>query len=140
MIPLPSGQMAGISNIRSRYHALRLNRAVGADTSHRDLYGFVDIIVKPDRLKNPPYHPSFVFSGYTLADLPRLHWPSSDYQAFDDWIQQEQQIREIEHVRKRVTGDKLGLTEKQYSYPKQLYSSLQKKIEQMPMHRASPVQ
>ncbi|MEW8659510.1 MAG: hypothetical protein AB2603_14420 [Candidatus Thiodiazotropha endolucinida] len=140
MIPLPSGQLAGISNIRARYHALRLNRAVGAETSHRDLYGFVDIIIKPDRLKNPPYHPSFVFSGYTLADLPRLHWSSSDYQTFDDWIQQEQQIREIEHVRKRVAEDKLVLTEKQYSYPKQLYSSLQKKIEQMSMHRASPVQ
>ncbi|MEW8026522.1 MAG: hypothetical protein AB2792_00805 [Candidatus Thiodiazotropha sp.] len=132
--------MAGISNIRARYHALRLNRAVGPDTSHRDLYGFVDIVVKPDRLKNPPYHPPFVFSGYTLTDLPRLPWSSSDRKAFDDWIQQEQQIREIDQVRKRMIGDELLLTEKEHNYPKQLRSNLQKKLEQISMHRASPGQ
>ena len=118
MIPLPSGKVAGISNIRARYHAMRLNREVRTDTTHRDLYGFVDIVVKPERVKSIPYQPSFLFSGHTLADLPQTLWSASDRKAFDAWIQQEQQIREIEQVRKRVTGDEFRLTEREYDYPK----------------------
>jgi hypothetical protein len=140
MIPLPSGQLAGISNIRARYHALRLNRVVEPSTSHRDLYSFVDIVVKPDRLINVPYDPTFLFSGYTLADLSQLNWSASDRKTFENWLKQDHQIREIDQVRKRINADELVLTEKEYSYPKQLYSCLQKKIEQLSMHRASPDQ
>jgi hypothetical protein len=104
------------------------------------LYGFVDIVVKPDRLKNVPYDPAFIFSGHTLADLSQLDWSSSDRQAFEEWIKQEQQIREIDQVRKSANADELALAEKEYSYPKQLYSCFQKKIEQLPMHRAAPDQ
>ncbi len=140
MIPLPSGKVAGISNIRARYHAIRLNREVRTDTTHRDLYGFVDIVVKPERVKSIPYQPSFLFSGHTLADLPQTLWSASDRKAFDAWIQQEQQIREIEQVRKRVIGDEFRLTEREYDYPKRLYSCLQQKLEQVSMNRASPEQ
>ncbi|MGD8912899.1 MAG: hypothetical protein PVI97_15285 [Candidatus Thiodiazotropha sp.] len=140
MIPLPSGQLTGISHIRARYHALRLNRLVGPSTSHRDLYGFVDIVVKPDSLKNVPYDPPFLFSGYTLADLSQLHWPRSDRRAFEDWIKQAQQIREIDQVRKRINADEPALGEVEYHHPKQLYSCLQKRISQLSMHRASPDQ
>jgi hypothetical protein len=104
------------------------------------LYGFVDIVFKPDRLKNVPYGPAFIFSGYTLADLSRLDWSSSDRKAFEAWIKQEQQIREIDQVRKSVNTDEMALTEKVYGYPEQLYSCLGKKIEQLSMHRASPDQ
>ncbi|MES9946624.1 MAG: hypothetical protein ABW080_16850 [Candidatus Thiodiazotropha sp.] len=140
MIPLPSGKVAGISNIRARYHAMRLNREVRTDTTHRDLYGFVDIVVKPERVKSIPYQPSFLFSGHTLADLPQTLWSASDRKAFDAWIQQEQQIREIEQVRKRIIGDEFRLTEREYDYPKRLYSCLQQKLEQVSMNRASPEQ
>jgi hypothetical protein len=140
MLPLPSGQLAGISNIRARYHALRLNRVVEANTSHRDLYNFVDIVVKPDRLNKLPYRPSFLFSGFTLADMSQLQWSATDLMAFNEWIQQEHQIREIDHVRKRLSTDELALTEKVYSYPDQLYSCLEHRLEMISMHRASPEQ
>ena len=140
MIPLPSGKLAGISNIRARYHALRLNRVVEANTSHRDLYGFVDIVIKPERLKSIPYQPSFLFSGHTLADISQLSWPASDRNAFSDWIQQEHQIREIDQVRKRLSADESAVTEKEYGYPDRLYSCLQNRLELLSMHRASPQQ
>lgn len=140
MIPLPNGQLAGISTIRARYHALRLNRVVRADTSHRDLYGFIDIIVKPDHLETLPYNPSYLFTGYTLADLHRINWSPSARKVFDEWIQQEQQIREIDRIRTRLINEDLPLTEKEYSYPGRLYSALQKRVERIPMYRASPGQ
>jgi hypothetical protein len=104
------------------------------------LYGFVDIVVKPDRLENIPFQPPFLFTGYTLADLSQLQWSTSDHKVFSDWIQQEQQIREIDQVRKRITTDEFALTEKKYSYPNQLYSCLQDKLRLVAMHRASPEQ
>jgi hypothetical protein len=140
MIPLSSGQLAGITNIRARYHALRLNRVVEDNTSHRDLYSFVDIVIKPDRLKSIPYKPSFLFSGYTLADMAQLHWTASERKRFSAWIEQEQQIREIDQVRKRLCADALAVTEKEYDYPDRLYSCLKSRLEHIAMHRASPEQ
>jgi hypothetical protein len=140
MIPLSSGELAGISNIRAHYHALRLNRVVEANTSHRDLYSFVDIVIKPDRLKSMPYKPSFLFSGYTLADIAQLRWSASDRQAFSNWIRQEQQIREIDQVRNRLGADQRAVTEKEYDYPDNLYSCLKNRLELIAMHRASPEQ
>ncbi|MES9992640.1 MAG: hypothetical protein ABW098_11835 [Candidatus Thiodiazotropha sp.] len=140
MVPLPSGQLAGITNIRARYHALRLNRVAGADTTHRDLYAFVDITIRPQRLHSLPYNPCYLFSGYTLSDLQQIDWSAADRRAFINWIQQEQQVREIEQVRKRIIDNEHPLTEKEYSYPGQLYSSLLRRIEKLSLHRASPRQ
>jgi hypothetical protein len=140
MINLPSGLSAGISGIRARYHALRLNRMVSADTSHRELYGFVDIVVRPDHSNTLPYNPPYLFSGHTLADLHRIPWPASDRKAFDEWIRQEQQIREVDQVRKRLTDQELSLTDREYPYPGRLHSALRKRLERISMYRASPRQ
>jgi hypothetical protein len=113
---------------------------VETNSSHRDLYSFVDIVIKPDRLKSMPYKPAFLFSGYTLADMAQLHWSASDRKAFCDWIQQEQQVREIDQVRKRLGADEHAVTEREYGYPDRLYSCLKNRLELIAMHRASPEQ
>ena len=143
MIPLPSGKTAGISNIRARYHALRLNRSVNAETPHHELYGLVDIVVDPDENQQLPYHyhPRYLFSGHTLAELPTIkNWSHEDRRAFADWVQQESQIRLIEQTRKRIVSEELPLVEHEYPYPNRLYSRLLKRIEAMPMSRASAKQ
>lgn len=141
MVPLPSGKLAGISNVRARYHALRLNRLVKSDTSHHDLYGLVDIVVSPDRHKRLPCKPHFLFTGHTLADLHSIrHWSPDDRKVFHDWIRKEPQIREIDQARRRIVSDELPLIEQEYSYPQRLYSTLQKRVACIPMQQASPQQ
>ncbi len=140
MIALPNGLTAGISSIRARYHALRLNRVVRADTAHADLYGFVDIVVRPEHLTALPYDAPYLFSGHTLADMHRIHWSAAQRKAFVEWLRQEQQTREIEQVRKRLTREALALTEKEYAYPRRLYSALWIRLGGISMGRASPQQ
>ncbi len=143
MIPLPSGTRAGISNIRARYHALRLSRQVTRETPHRDLYGLVDIVTDPGQDQPLPYHhhPDFRFSGHTLADLSRLRqWTNEDRRVFIQWLQQENQIRLIEQARNRIVSDDLPLLERSFSYPERLYSRLRGHLASIPMQRASAPQ
>jgi hypothetical protein len=140
MIPLSSGKKAGITNIRARYHALRLNRQVTRDTPHQDLYALVDIVTDPDPYQQLPYHhhPNFRFSGYTLAEITRLgHWSDEDHRVFTDWLRQENQIRVIEKARNRIVDDDFPRLELHYPYPERLYSRLCQQITKIPMQRAS---
>ncbi|MET0052229.1 MAG: hypothetical protein ABW095_14290 [Candidatus Thiodiazotropha sp.] len=140
MIPLPSGTRAGISNIRARYHALRLCRQVTRETPHQELYGLVDIVTDPAQDQPLPYHhhPDFRFSGHTLADLSRLrHWTDEDRRVFIDWLNQDNQIRHIEQARNRIVTDDFPLLERNFSYPERLYSRLRSKLARIPLQRAS---
>lgn len=140
MIPLPSGKIVGISNIRARYHALRLNRKVDDSTSHHDLYDLIDIVANPDKSKQLPFHfhPGFHFTGHTLAELANIDsWTQEDRQVFGDWLSQDEQIRLIEQTRRRLFSGELPLVEQRYNYPEMLYSLLQRRITALPMRRAS---
>ncbi|MET0065623.1 MAG: hypothetical protein ABW076_04685 [Candidatus Thiodiazotropha sp.] len=143
MIPLPSGKRAGISNIRARYHALRLKRQVTPDTPHLELYDLVDIVTEPARHRQLPYHhhPNFHFSGHTLADLSRLgHWSEDDRRTFLEWLHQETQIRVIEQARNRIVSDDFPARECNYAYPERLYSRLRRQLESITLQRASAEQ
>ena len=47
MTELPSGLVAGITNIRARYHATRQNIQVGQDSSLLELCRLVDVVLSP---------------------------------------------------------------------------------------------
>jgi hypothetical protein len=143
MIPLPSGKIVGISNIRARYHALRLNRNIDNSTPYHDLYDLIDIVADPDEHQELPYHyhPRYRFTGHTLAELPTLKsWSHEDHHTFAHWLLQENQVRLIEQARTRVVSEELPLVEQRYAYPDRLYSNLQRRVEALPMRRASLVQ
>jgi hypothetical protein len=72
--------------------------------------------------------------------MSQLQWSTSDHRVFSDWIQQEQQIREIDQVKRRLSTDERVLSEKVYGYPDRLYSCLHNRLELISMHRASPQQ
>jgi hypothetical protein len=138
MISLPSGRVAGITSIRARYHALRLNRAVMPDTPRHELHRLVDIVTaRPDE-RWLPGDCGYLFTGHTLDELPGLAaWSRKDRGAFRQWLQQETQIREIEQARRRIVHDELPLVAREYAYPQRLYSALQRRIEGLSLRRAS---
>jgi hypothetical protein len=143
MIPLPNGLTAGISNIRARYHALRLNRRITHKTPHRELYGLVDIVIDPNPDQQLPYHytPRYRFTGHTLADLTTVkNWTPDDHHAFWTWLRQDDQIRTIEQARNRIISDDFPSLEQSFSYPQRLYSRLIRLIETMALQRASAKQ
>ena len=110
MIKLPSGRIAGITSIRARHHALRLNRTVMPETPHRDLYRLVDILdARPDN-QWLPGDCSYCFSGHTLDELPALaEWSPEDHRVFRQWLREEKQVREVEQVRRRIVREELPL-------------------------------
>ncbi|MCU7917042.1 MAG: hypothetical protein KZQ95_01630 [Candidatus Thiodiazotropha sp. (ex Epidulcina cf. delphinae)] len=141
MIPLPSGTLVGITSIRARYHALRLNLAVDPETPHQELYGLVDIVVGPEDQQRLPGNTRFLFTGHTLAELPAIpSWSQDDREAFAVWLQRQTQIREIEQARKRIVCDEFPLIVQEYPYPQRLYSTLGQWIERISLHRASAQQ
>ncbi|MCU7907198.1 MAG: hypothetical protein KZQ76_15450, partial [Candidatus Thiodiazotropha sp. (ex Epidulcina cf. delphinae)] len=130
MIPLPSGTVVGITGIRARYHALRLNLTVKPETPHQELFGLVDIVVGPDDQQCLPGNPRFLFTGHTLAELPAIsYWSRDDREAFAVWLQRQTQVREIEQTRKRIVSDEFPLIAQEYPYPQRLYSTLRQWIE-----------
>jgi hypothetical protein len=140
MIPLPSGKTVGISNIRARYHALRLNRKVDSRTPRSELLDLVDIVTNPDESKQLPYHyhPRFQFTGHTLSNLASMNsWSAEDRRIFSEWLSQESQVRVIEQTRARLFSEELPLTEQHYDYPEKLYSQLTRRIAQLRMGRAT---
>jgi hypothetical protein len=141
MIRLPSGRLAGISNIRARYHALRLNTRVTQKTPRHDLHRLIDIVLGRQEQQWIPGSPAFVFSGNTLDELPGLeNWSLEDRQAFKEWLSQETQIREVESVRQRIVEDELPLISQEFNYPDQLFSALKRRLGQIDMLKASPLQ
>lgn len=141
MITLPSGRVAGITSIRARHHALRLNRTVMPETPHHELYRLVDIIdARPDG-QWLPGDCNYRFTGRTLDELPGLTgWSREDRRAFRHWLRQETQVREVEQVRRRIVREELPLVAREYAYPRQLYSALRRRIEGLGMKRAPPRQ
>jgi hypothetical protein len=141
MISLPSGRSAGITSIRARYHALRLNQSVTAETPHHALYRLIDIVEGRTERSWLPGDPAYQFSGKTLDDLPGLaNWPAADRHAFVAWLRRDTQVREIEAARRRLVQDELPLAVREFDYPSQLYSALAKRIEGHSLRRASPRQ
>lgn len=141
MIALPSGRIAGITNIRARYHALRLNQSVTPETPRHELYRLVDIVLAQAAEQRLPGNPAYCFSGKTLDKLPGLSaWPAADHDAFEAWLQEETQVREIEATRRRVVAEELPLVGREFDYPDWLYSSLKRRIETLDLRRASPHQ
>ncbi len=141
MIPLPSGRIAGITSIRARYHALRLNQSVTPQTPRHELYRLVDIVLGQAAHQRLSGNPAYRFSGMTLDKLPGLSaWPAADRHAFETWLRQENQVREVEAARRRVVQEELPLVVREFDYPDQLYSGLKRRIEVLDLRRASPQQ
>ena len=122
MISLPSGRIAGITSVRARYHALRLNQRVTPQTPRQALYRLVDILEQPSSRHHLPGSPGYRFSGLTLDKLSGLSsWPANDRQVFEDWLRQETQVREIESARRRVVPDELPLVAREFDHPERLF-------------------
>ncbi|MES9980874.1 MAG: hypothetical protein ABW115_04865 [Candidatus Thiodiazotropha sp. 6PLUC6] len=143
MIPLPSGQIVGISNIRARYHALRLNRYIDNSTAHHELYDLVDIVANPVETEDLPYHyhPRIRFTGHTLSELSNIRsWSVDDRHTFKEWLSQDNQVQLIEQTRHRIFSEELPLIEQHFNHPDNLYSLLKRRLEALPMGRASIAQ
>jgi hypothetical protein len=141
MVLLPSGRLAGITSVRARYHALRLNMRISQETPRHELHRLVDIVEGCADHHGLPANSAYLFSGKTLDKRPGLTgWTKEDRCAFEAWLQRETQLREIESVRRRVVPDELPLIVWEFDYPDQLHSALKRRIENVTMLRASPRQ
>jgi hypothetical protein len=141
MISLPSGRIAGITSLRARYHALRLNQCVTAQTPRHELFRMVDIVLGREAHEWLPGNPDYRFSGQTLDKLPGFSaWSAEDRHAFEAWLSEETQVREIEAVRRRVVQEELPLVVREFDYPARLYSGLKRRIQALALNRASPHQ
>ena len=136
MPQLPSGQYVEIMSERSRYHARRLKLRVSANTPHQQLYPLIDILIDPTN-NTHGCRGCTTFSGHTLADRNWLNqWEERDRRFFLDWIREESQVRVIEQARSRLLAERGVSREELFDYPQRLYSSLRRRIEQLPMRRA----
>lgn len=137
---LPSGRVVGIMSERARFHAARLKLRVTDSTPHHQLYPLVDILLEQTRDANAASQ-SYGFSGYTLADLNWINqWEERDRRFFLSWIRETSQVRTIEQARCRLLVEKAIPREQVHAYPARLYSQLKRRIEVMPMRRASALQ
>ena len=141
MIILPSGRVVDLSIHRSKYHALRIG-GVGLNSSHRHLYGLVDIIYRQLNEAGKPkmgwtefdYH----YSGYTLDSVRKaMDWSDEDKSALYNWVQQDDQRRVIENARRRLIEKQKYLSVKTYSAPQHLYRILEERLIKLPLQRAT---
>jgi len=140
MPQLPSGRYVEIMAERARYHARRLKLRVSATTPHQQLYPLVDILIDPSN-NSHGCRGCTTFSGHTLADRNWLNqWDERDRRYFLDWLREGSQVRLIEQARTRLLVETGTPKELCYDYPKRFYSSLQRRIEALPMQRASATQ
>lgn len=141
MLVLPSGRVIDITAGRAKYHAMR-QPGPGPASPHRELYALVDVVYRRrDDNGNPRSgwtEYDYEFSGHTLESL-RLdtEWPESDKTALYQWVEQEQQRREIETARRRLIDNQERLSAKVYCAPQRLYSLLQQRLTALPQPRAS---
>lgn len=137
MPKLPSGQFVGISSVRARYHATRLNVRVTHETPHTRLYKLVDIISANEPNDPVALKSNYHFTGYTLADS---HWLNkqtcADKNYFLDWLQQSSTQYEIEGARRKLIYDELPDSIHSFAYPEMFYSSLVESIQHLPMKKA----
>lgn len=130
---LPSGRVVGMLADRARYHAARLGLRVTPRTPHADLYPLVDILIEP-----PGGGRALVFSGHTLAERDWIDaWGERDAAAFLAWLGETPQVRAIERARRRLLAEDGPPREQVQSYPEHLYSLLRRRLEALPLARAS---
>ena len=144
MIILPSGRVVDLSSHRSKYHALRLG-GVGPNSTHRHLYGLVDIIYRELNDAGKPKMGwtefDYQYSGYTLDTVRMaLDWSDEDKSALSNWIQQENPRRVIETARRRLIKTQKYLSVKSYSAPQHLYPVLKERLSRLPLQRATAKQ
>ena len=129
MLVLSNGQTITVSSERARYHATRLSVHIDRHTPHSELYALVDVLVRQAK-----HHSALVYSGYTLADLPRLDLlTDTDRQNLAQWMSLSHIRYEIEGVRRRLIHDELPTTVISHSYPDGLYSRLTQIVRAMPV-------
>ncbi len=140
---LPSGMVVDIVYERARYHALQRRLRVTQRTPHHRLYALIDVVY-PDPETNPTqWSTCYTFTGHTLDDRRWLaKWRAEDRAAFLAWIQQPEQVREIEHARRRLLAEPTQRAPEalRYPYPEQFYSELYRRIRDLPMPKATPEQ
>ena len=144
MIILPSGRVVDLSSHRSKYHALRI-AGVGLDSSHRQLYGLIDVIYrKLNEVGRPKMGWSefdYQYSGYTLDTVRKAEdWSNEDKSALLNWVQKDDQRRVIESARRRLIGKQKYLSVKTYSAPQKLYRILEERLIKLPLQRATAEQ
>ncbi|MDH5611516.1 MAG: hypothetical protein OEY66_03535 [Gammaproteobacteria bacterium] len=144
MVKLPSGRVIDLSTDRPKYHALR-QQGIGTHSEHRKLYALVDIIYRKlddnGQAKRGWTEYDYEYSGYTLESIRDAEdWSDEDKVTLLRWIQQDDQRRRIETVRRRLIENQPQLTAKSYSSPKHLYSLLRQRLTQLPLQSASAIQ
>ena len=144
MLALPSGRIIDISTNRSKHHALR-HPGVDPASSHRQLYGLVDIVYRQlddDGIPRRGWTEyDYTYSGYTLETVRfALDWDEADLTALTRWIQEPAQKLRIETTRRRLVDNQRQLAVKHYSAPQQLYSLLHQRLSNLPQPRATAEQ
>ncbi|MDH5388651.1 MAG: hypothetical protein OEY06_09395 [Gammaproteobacteria bacterium] len=144
MVELPSGRVVDISTDRSKYHALQ-QQGIGLRSEHRKLYALVDIIYRKSdedgQIKCGWSEFDYEYSGHTLESVRYAQdWSDEDKVALSRYIQQNDQRRRIETARRRLVENQQQLSVKSYTSPKHLYSLLQKRLNELPLRRASAAQ
>lgn len=144
MMILPSGRIIDLSTHRSKYHAVR-NGTIGPNANHRKLYALVDIIYRhlneSGKAKTGWTEYDYDYSGYTLYSVRHaIDWPEEDKVALSEWVLQEPQRRTIETARRRLIDNQKHISVKNYSAPERLYSVLYRRLNKLPMQRATAKQ
>ncbi|MDH5711726.1 MAG: hypothetical protein OEZ15_08705 [Gammaproteobacteria bacterium] len=144
MLKLPSGRVIDLSTDRSRYHALQ-QKGIAAKAHHRKLYALVDVVyrkIDSDGCVNRGWTEyDYSFSGYTLDSVRYAEdWGDADKTALLRWAGLPDQCRRIETARRRLSENQPQLSVKNYSSPENLYSLLQRRLQQLPMTSASAEQ
>lgn len=140
MLTLADGRVVDISVDRARYHALR--RAVRRSAVPTQLQQVVDVIQRhrgPEgQVRRGWTEFDYVYSGLTAADVSQADdWSAEDKRRFHAWLQAPAQRQRMEQARRRLPEDELALSVKVNSAPRHLYSALQRRLEALPLQRAS---
>jgi hypothetical protein len=144
MLILPSGRVVDLATDRAKYHTLR-RPGVGPASPHRELYGLVDVLYRHRDAEGNPRRGwteyDYRFSGYTLAEIRRApDWPEADKVALFRWLRQDTQQRLIETARRRLVDGQERFSVKLNSAPRHLYSLLARRLQGLPLQRASAAQ
>ncbi|MEG3619248.1 hypothetical protein V5T82_12340 [Magnetovibrio sp. PR-2] len=139
MMPvLPSGRFVDIMAERARYHAVHDGLRIKQSSPHAHLYGLVDVLVEHTHHKGSTER-RLKFSGHTLSDNRWLgKWAAQDRKFFLDWVREPNQVRIIEHARRRVLAEDELPRVKRFDYAARLYSYLRLRTEQLNLPRAKP--
>lgn len=144
MLLLASGRLVDISTNRAKLHALK-NHGPASDAEHKALYPLVDVLYRlHDEQQNPKggwTEYDYSYSGYTLESIKRADdWSAEEKAELSRWISQDTQKQLIETARRRLIDKQTQITAKYYKTPQSLYSLLVKRLENLPLYRASTQQ